>query len=119
MSRRQRRPAAGGLRESSGGEGQRRRIDGAGDFGLLCSSRGRGLGVGIDLKSGRADVRLMHLRDFRGGGEGRTNNSRSLDEMLRTAEILFSCQVYAFISSRDMRSSYHCVYSIFIFALRA
>jgi hypothetical protein len=38
---------------------------------------------------------------FREEGEGRRNDSGSLDKEVCTTEILFSCQVCVFISSRD------------------
>jgi hypothetical protein len=46
----------------------------------------------------------MHQqRDLRTGGVGRTNDSRSLDEVACTVEIFFSSQVCAFISSIEYR----------------
>jgi hypothetical protein len=44
---------------------------------------------------------LTHQLIFREEEEGRTNDSESLDEEVCTAQILFSSQVCAFISSRD------------------
>jgi hypothetical protein len=54
-------------------------------------------------------LRSMRQRDWRGEREGRTNDSRSFDEVACVAEIVFSSQVCAFISSRDMVNNIHAI----------